>query len=125
MCGAYLHADGICQNAALRLTNDYNVMNLPASLCEASFSGSGVQTRMGGSLFGTSFSGEDQREGWRSLAALASKSELFRNTGLLQHCVGGVPGQDFLVNRKTPMRHRAVPDFMVSSARRISFTRGV
>src|ERR1019366_10294182 len=42
------------------------------------------------------------------------KSKLLRDTGLSQHCVGGVPGQDFAVHREAPLRNRTVPDFMVA-----------
>ena len=50
------------------------------------------------------------------------KSKLLRDTGLSQHRVGGVPGQDFPVHRETPFRDRAVPDFMVTSARPLKLT---
>jgi hypothetical protein len=51
-------------------------------------------------------------------AANQSRSELFRDSDLFQHRVGGMPGQDRMVNRKTALRYRAVPDFVVSFADR-------
>jgi hypothetical protein len=50
------------------------------------------------------------------------KSKLLRDTRLSQHRVGGVAGQDLPVHRKTPFRDRAVPDFMVTSARALKVT---
>jgi hypothetical protein len=43
------------------------------------------------------------------------KSKLLRDTGLSQHRVGGVTGQDLPVDGKPPFRNRAIPDFMVAS----------
>jgi hypothetical protein len=53
---------------------------------------------------------------------LHGRSELFRDTGLFQYRTGGVPGQDFLVDRKTTLSDRAVPDFVISSARPLKVT---
>jgi len=53
----------------------------------------------------------------RSLVLTSAGRNLFRDSGLFQHRVGGVQGQDLMVYGKTPLRDRAVPDFMVSFAR--------
>lgn len=50
------------------------------------------------------------------------KSKLLRDTGLPQHRVGGMPGEDLPVYRKTPSCYRAVPDFMVPSAGSLKMT---
>ena len=50
------------------------------------------------------------------------KSKLLSDTGLSQHCFGGVPGQDLPVYRKTPLRDWAVPDFMVTPSRSLKVT---
>lgn len=46
----------------------------------------------------------------------AGKSKSLRDTGLPQHRVGRVPGQDLAVHRKTLLRDRTEPDFMVTFA---------
>src|ERR1035437_5354552 len=60
------------------------------------------------------------RQGQRE--SCATKSKLLRDTGLFQHRVGGGPGQNFRVYRKTPLCGRTVPDFMVTSARPLKVT---
>ena len=48
------------------------------------------------------------------IVADTGTSKLFRDTSLSQHRVRGVPGQDSPVHGETSLRHRTVPDFVVT-----------
>ena len=44
------------------------------------------------------------------------KSELLGDAGLLQHGVGGMAGQNLVIDREAAVRDRAVPDFVIAAA---------
>lgn len=50
------------------------------------------------------------------------RSELLRETSLFEHSVCGMAGQNFLIDRKSPLIERAVPDFVVAPPRPLKIT---